>query len=205
MCGYNVRVYICMLLKLEQVQWKRNSDFYFPITEWTYKNSTYAESYMRHEGHILIIELSKSISIYRVFGCYEAKYRVLRTGDISFQVNRFSFPARIVGGRNKRDAGESRGYLSTIAQTEIRMKLTFTGGNSIAAIYAVTSSPLLWHTDSLYKIQSFHFRGRKFDNSNRYVNTDPDTRRPICSLCSTLKAQMLTRLSIKLSQIRLQT
>lgn len=68
------------------------------------------------------------------------------------------------------------------------MKLTFTGGNSIAAIYAVTSSPLLWHTDSPYKIQSFHFRGRKFDNSNRYVNTDPDTRRPICSLHATLKS-----------------
>jgi len=101
----------------------------------------------------------------------------------AFKLTVLVFPQGLSdGGRNKRDAGESRGYLSTIAQTEIRMKLTFTGGNSIAAIYAVTSSPLLWHTDSLYKIQSFHFRGRKFDNSNRYVNTDPDTRRPICSL-----------------------
>jgi len=104
-------------------------------------------------------------------------------------------------GEIKETPRESWGHLSTIAQTEIHMKLTFTGGNSIAAIYAVTSSPLLWHTDILYKIQSFHFRDRKFDNSNRYVNTDPDTRRPICSLCSMLKAQMLTRLSIKLSQI----
>lgn len=117
----------------------------------------------------------------------KAKYRVLRTGDINFQLTALAFPRGLSdGGRNKRAT-----WIAIWAQSHKRkygMKLTFTGGNSIAAIYAVTSSPLLWHTDSPYKIQSFHFRGRKFDNSNRYVNIDPDTRRPICSLHATLKS-----------------
>lgn len=49
----------------------------------------------------------------------------------------------------------------------------------------VTQLPLLLHryfdTDSLYKIQLFHFRNHKFDNGNWYVNSDPNIRFPIAA------------------------